>query len=171
MLFVKCRPALYRFSAGSEGTHFVYSYPRTDNEYTTELRITARTDTRATLFTDGSLHIIDIPAGGSATHKGQSSDRVTYGLENKGFELKSDFPITATVGSSSHDSEQSPDDMLLRPLSYNDTEYFIISFLGSSRSSSRGPQSFFSITAAEDDTDISIYENDGSSYSDQSLNR
>ena len=75
----------------------------------------------------------DLLAGGSITHKGDSSDKVTSGLENKGFELTSDDPVTAALGSSSHDSTHSPDDLLIRPLTLNDTEFFIISFFGINR--------------------------------------
>ena len=119
----------------------------------------------------GSMYIHNIPAGGSFTQKGDSSERVTYGLENKGFEMRSDYPVTATLGGSSHSNTHSPDEMLLRPVTANDTEFFIISFLGISRSSSGFPQSFFMITATEDNTSVSILDNDGNSYSDHILER
>ena len=149
----------------------MYSFPRTFEEYSTELRITARTDTRVTLSIDGLMYVYDIAARESATHKGESSDRVTSGLENKGFELISDYPVTATLGSSSHDSISSPDDRLLRPITPTDTEFFIISFLGSTESGSRAPQSFFTINGAEDDTSVSISDEDGEHFADITLNR
>ena len=113
----------------------------------------------------------DLPAGGSITHKGDSSDRVTSGLENKGFELTSDDPVTVTIGSSSHDATTSPDDFLVRPLTSNDTEFFVISFLGSTTSDYYFPQSFFTITAADDNTTVFIFDNDGESYSEQILDK
>ena len=164
--------ACYFFPAGgSEGTRFVFSFPRTSNEYTTEIRIASRVENRVSLSTDGFLLAYDLLAGGSVTHKGVSYTRVTSGLENKGFELTSDYPVTATLGSSSHDSTRSPDDRLLRPLTSDDTEFFIISFLGSAVSDHGFPLSFFTITAADDDTSVSIFDSDGEIYSDQVLNR
>ena len=149
----------------------MFSFPRTYNESTTEIRIASRVENRVSLSTDGSLLAYDLLAGGSITHKGDSSTRVTSGLENKGFELTSDYPVTATLGSSSHDSTHCPDDRLLRPLTSDDTEFFIISFLGSAVSDADFPLSFFTITAAEDDTSVSIFDSDGESYSEQILNR
>ena len=158
-------------TGGSEGTNFVFSFPRTYNEYTTEIRITSRVENRVSLSIDGFMYVYEIPARGSVTHKGDSSTRVTSGLENKGFELTSDYPVTATLGSSSHDSTHSPDDRLLRPLTSDDTEFFIISFLGSAVSDADFPLSFFTVTAADDDTSVSIFDSDGQSYSDQVLDR
>ena len=131
----------------------MFSFPRTYNESTTEIRIASRVENRVSLSTDGSLLAYDLPAGGSITHKGVSSTRVT------------------SLGSSSHDSTRSPDDRLLRPLTSGDTEFFIVGFLGSTVSDADFPLSFFTITAAEDDTTVSIFDSDGESYSDQVLNR
>ena len=109
--------------------------------------------------------------GSSASYVGDFSQRVTSGLEDKGFELRSDAPVTITIGCSQYRDQHSPDDMLLRPLSADDTDFMITSFLGSTTSSSNEPLSFFVITAAEDDTTITIYDNDNQIDIIQTLNR
>ena len=107
---------------------------------------------------------------GNATYMGDKSQRVTYGLEDKGFELRSDVPVTVTIGCTDYTDRLAPDSMLLRPLSAEDTDFVITSFMGST-SSSYEPWSFFSITASEDDTTIDIYDNNRDSYTTQLLNK
>ena len=102
---------------------------------------------------------------------GDSSQRVTHGLEDKGFELISDTPVSVTIGCPDYTDRYAPDNMLLRPLSADDTDFVITSFIGSSTSPSYEPLSFFSITASEDDTTIDVYDNNRDSYTTQLLNK
>ena len=102
---------------------------------------------------------------------GDYSQRVTYGLEEKGFELTSDVPVSVTIGCTDYEDQLASDAMLLRPLSAEDTDFVITSFIGSNTSPDAYPQSFFSITASEDDTTIDIYDNNGDSYTTQILNK
>ena len=160
------------FSAGSEGTHFVFSFPLGNTEYTfeTEIRITSREDTNVTLHSATSNDLITVPGGGYATYVGDPSQRVTHGLEVKGFELISDTPISVIIGCPDYSERHAPDNMLLRPLSADDTDFVITSF-STGGGISPAPLSFFSIAASDDDTIISIYDSNGDSYTTQSLNR
>ena len=108
---------------------------------------------------------------GNATYVGDSSQRVSYGLEDKGFELRSDVPVSVTIGTTDYRHQYAPDSMLLRPLSADDIDFVITSFIGSTTGSTYEPWSFFSITASEDDTTIDIYDNNRDSYTTQLLNK
>ena len=161
------------FSAGNEGTHFVFSFPLGSTEYTfeTEIRITSREEARVTLLSATSNDVIIVPGGGRATYVGDPSQRVRYGLEDKGFELRSDSPVSVTIGSPDYSNIYSPDNMLLRPIAAGDIDFVITSFVGSYRGTQYAPLSFFSITASDDGTTISIYDNNGATYTTQSLNK
>ena len=124
-----------------------------------------------TLLSAVSQQVIQVPAGGSATYVGDTSDRVTYGLEDKGFELTSDTPVSVIIGCPDYSERFTPDAMLLRPVSAEDTDFVITSFIGSSTSSSRQPLSFFVITASDDDTTIEIYDNHGNINTTQLLTK
>ena len=123
-----------------------------------------------TLSSVNTLDVIMVPAAGSATYTGDFIHRVTYGLEQKGFLLTSDTPVSVTIGCPDNSDQHAPDNILLRPLSADDTEFVITSFIGSSTSWYEKPQSFFSIAASEDNTNISIYNNDGDIHTTQILN-
>ena len=161
------------FVAGNEGTHFVFSFPPgwISKSFETEIRITSREKAQVTLLNTTSENVISVPSGGNAIYVGDSSERVTHGLEDKGFELTSDTPVSVTIGCPDYRDATAPDSMLLRPLSADDTDFVITSFKGSSSSSSSKPQSFFAITASEDDTTIDIYDNNRDSYTTQLLNK
>ena len=139
--------------------------------FETEIRITSREGCNVTLLSALSQEVIEVPAGGSATYVGDTSDRVTYGLEDKGFELISDTPISVIIGCPAYSERYAPDSMLLRPISSDDTYFVITSFIGSPSSSSNAPMSFFSITASEDDTTIEIYDNHGNINTTQLLTK
>ena len=124
-----------------------------------------------TLISATSNDVINVPSRGYATYVGDNSQRVTHGLEDKGFELTSDAPISVIIGCPDYTHRYAPDNMLLRPLSAGDTDFVITSFIGSTTGSSYAPLSYFSSTASNDDTTISIYDNNGDSYTIQSLNR
>ena len=159
------------FPAGSEGTRFAFSFPRAHKaSFDTEIRMTAREAATVTLSSVNSIDVIMVPAAGSATYTGDFIHRVTHGLEQKGFLLTSDTPVSVTIGCPDNSDRYTPDNILLRPLSADDTEFVIASFIGSSRGHYEKPQSFFSIAASEDNTNISIYDNDGDIYSTQILN-
>ena len=159
--------------AGSEGTHFAFSFPLGNTEFTyeTEIRITSREEANVTLLGVTLSDVIIVPGRGYTTYVGDPSQRVVHGLEDKGFELKSDTPVSVTIGCPDYDDQFAPDSMLLRPLSADQTDFVITSFIGSRTGYSYAPLSFFSITASDDDTTISIYDNNGASYTTQSLNR
>ena len=162
---------LWCFSAaGSEGTQFVFSFPRGGlASYQTEVRITARKEATVTLTDATSQDVFEVPTGGSATYTGDLSQRVTHGIEEKGFKLTSDAPVSVVIGCPDYSDPLSPDDMLLRPLSADDMDFVITSFAGSATPSSE-PLSFFSITASENDTTVSIYNNGGEVYASEVLN-
>ena len=162
------------FSAGSEGTHFVFSFPLGNiynTNYETEIRITSREGANVTLLSATSNDVTLVPSGGHTTYVGDPSERVEHGLEDKGFELISDTPVSVIIGCPDYSNRYAPDNMLLRPLSADDTDFVITSFIGSTYGVARAPLSFFSITASDDDTSVSIYTNNGVSYTTQSLNR
>ena len=164
---------MHVFSAGSEGTHFVFSFPHghADFSFDTEIRITSREEVNVTLISKLSQDVMVIPSRGHVTYVGDPSQRVRHGLEDKGFELISDSPVSVIIGSTDYSNKYSPDNMLLRPLSAEDTDFVITSFLSSTLGSAYAPLSFFSIAASDDDTTIQIYDNSREIYTTQSLNR
>ena len=135
------------------------------------MRITAREEAQVTLLNTTSENVISVSSGGYAIYMGNATERVTRGLEDKGFELISDTPVSVTIGSTLYSDGVAPDHMLLRPLSSDDKDFVITSFLGSITASSDYPLSFFAITASEDDTTIDIYDNTGDVNRTQLLNK
>ena len=130
-----------------------------------------REEANVNLSSITSQDTINVPRGGYTTYVGDPSQRVTHGLEDKGFELISDAPVSVIIGCPDYSDRWAPDAMLLRPVSAEDTDFVITSFIGSNTYSSPAPLSFFIIMASEDSTTISIYDDNRASYTTQSLNK
>ena len=105
--------------------------------------ISSQVETTVILQQEFETWEIYIPGGGATKHTLSTSDRVIDGLETKAFEITSDVPVTVYLGTNSQ-STRTPDDILLKPIHDDDTEFVITSYLGESVASSR-PGSFFMI--------------------------
>ena len=90
-----------------------------------------------------------------------TSDRVTHGVKTKAFEITSDVPVTVYLGSNRQASDRVPDDILMKPINDDDTEFVITSYLGESTGDNI-PGSFFMIIPEQSGTRIDVfkYEND-----------
>ena len=140
----------------SENTYFVFSLPRSWEDHECEVKVTARSEARVTLTGKVRSEVISISAGSFGTFSLGSQERVTYGVEEKAFEITSDNPVTVIIGSKVHTNERTEDEILGRSPGQNDTMYYIVSRIGNS-ASAYYPLSFFSVAATEDDTDLDIY--------------
>ena len=97
----------------------------------------------------------------SITYSVSHNDRVTYGVESKGFVLTSDEPVSVYIGTEYQQSYRIPDEIIIRPVTSDDTEYIISSYPGTG-SSGGSPGSYFIITSQYDDTSVQMFsfEND-----------
>ena len=86
--------------------------------------------------------MISVPGRGYVTYVGDPSQRVIHGLEDKGFELTSYTPVSVIIGCPDYSDRFAPDNMLLRPLSAENTDFVITSFIGSTTSEYYKPHSF-----------------------------
>ena len=90
--------------------------------------------------------------------------RVTNGVENKGIEVTSDEPVSVHIGTLYQYSYRIPDDIMVRPITADDTEYIISSYPGTSSGSSSTylPNSYFMIIPQFDESLVEVFsfEND-----------
>ena len=90
--------------------------------------------------------------------------RVTTGVESKGLEVTSDEPVSVYIGTEYQQTYYIPDEIMVRPITADDTEYIINSYPGTSSSSSSTfwPNSYFVIIPQFDESLVQVFniEND-----------
>ena len=132
------------------------AFPSDIYDLTPEVRVTAREETDVQLRGDNIDDSYTVGAGESAILTMSAEDRVSIGVEDKGFELTSDLPVFVTVGTQDHTSPRTTDEVSGRAMNANDVDFYVISYLGDHTSSSGPPLSFFSIVASNDGTEVNI---------------
>ena len=78
-------------------------------------------------------------------------------METKAFEITSAVPVTAYLGANSHTSNRAPDDILMKPIGDDDTEYVISCYLGE-LTGTVIPGSFFMIIPQQPGTRVEVYK-------------
>ena len=83
--------------------------------------------------------------------------RVTNGVESKGYELISDDPVSVYIGTEYLRSYRIPDEIMVRPITADDTEYIVSSYPGTSSSSSYWPNSYFMIIPQVNESLVQVF--------------
>ena len=108
----------------------------------------------------GSTAIFWVGDNSSVKFNVHNDQRVTEGVEFKGYVLTSDDPVSVHIETEYQADYLVPDTIMVRPVADDDKEYIISSYLGTSTSTDTWPGSYF--IPKYDDTLVQIfkYEND-----------
>ena len=139
----------------------MFAIPPTHTAFVPYIVISSQVETTVTLHQDQESWEIYVPGGGATRHNLSDSDRVVGGVETKAFEITSDVPVTVYLGTNRQASHRVPDDVLVKPINDDDTEFVITSYLGKSTRTTR-PGYFFMVIPKQHATLVAIlkYEND-----------
>ena len=85
--------------------------------------------------------------------------RCTEGIEHKGITITGSEPFTVYLTNADYTHETNPGSTILRPISENIEDVYLVNYLNGS-SSSR-PHSFYMVVADEANTDVAVYKYDG----------
>ena len=121
----------------------MFAIPPTDTENVPYIVISSQVETTVTLHQDQVTWEIYVPGGGATKHNLSDSDRVVVGVETKAIEITSEVPVTVYLGTNKHTSIRVPDNILMKPIHADDTEFVITSYLG--KSTGIRPGSFFMV--------------------------
>ena len=150
--------------AGTEDTHFVFAIPPSYDQQTPLITISVKKGTLVDLETELSSETLYIYENTSHTFPIADNMRVTNGVESKGIMVTSDEPVSVYIGTEKQTSYYIPDDIMVRPITSDDTEYIISSYPGTSSQSSSTywPNSYFMIIPQFDGSLVQVFnfEND-----------
>ena len=140
----------------------MFAIPPTRYKKDPYFTISSQVETTVTVHHDQESWEIYIPTGGATRHILSDSDRVVGGVEIKAFEITSEVPVTVYLGTLYHRSNRIPDDILMKPIHDDDTEFVITSYTGDEEKGEYRPGSFFMVIPKEHATFVIIlkYEND-----------
>ena len=141
----------------------MFAIPASYDERTPLVTVSAKKETFVNLQTNLSLarHYV----GDNSSHTFTVADiwRVSNGLESKGLEITSDEPVSVYIGTEMQ-WHRIPDDIMVRPITADDTEYIISSYPGisSGSSSEYWPNSYFMIIPQFDESLVQVlnFKND-----------
>lgn len=136
------------------GTSFIISIPRTGDDFDGLVRLTAQEEANVVIETATESREVVVPAMSEITEAFPMAQRVTFGLEAKGLMITSDNPISVHIDQPSWELDVA----MARPLAAEDTEFYIINYLGDSVTASFWPLSFYSVAASEDNTIVEIFD-------------
>ena len=144
---------------GTEDTHFVFAIPPSYHEHTPLVTVSVKKGTLVNLETELSSTSLYIYENTSHTFNISGNLRVTNGVETKGLEVTSDEPVSVYIGTEYQQSHLIPDDVMVRPITADDTEYIISSYPGTSShsSSTYSPNSYFMIISQFDDSLVQVF--------------
>ena len=150
---------------GLEGSHFIFAIPASYYDSTPIVIVSAKKGTFVNLKTLLSSATYYVNDNSSRTFiMDHNQLRVTNGVESKGLEVTSDEPVSVYIGTEYQRSYYIPDDIMVRPITADDTEYIINSYPGTSSSSSATywPNSYFMIIPQFDESLVQVFnfEND-----------
>ena len=159
----------------SEGTRFIFTYPPShNNNFIPYVQITAREATEVVVSTLGGSDIYFLEDSDFVMHYGVPADRVTSGVEEKGWEVSSTKPVSVQMGSADFHRDCLPEDTLLRPILPEATEFFVLSLLDNDNRhalTNESPFSYFSIVAYLDGTVVDVYDTSNQLYTSATLKR
>ena len=144
---------------GTEDTHFVFAIPPSYDQHTPLVTVSVKKGTLVNLGTELSSTTLYIYENTSHTFPIADNMRVTNGVESKGIEVTSDEPVSVYIGTEYHTSYYIPDDIIVRPITADDTEYIISSYPGTSShsSSTYWPNSYFMIVPQFDGSLVQVF--------------
>ena len=144
---------------GTEDTHFMFAIPPSYYTYSPIVTVSAKKRTLVNLVTEQSSDSYSVNDNSSHTFVLSNEIRVTSGVESKGVEVTSDEPVSVQIGIQSQASYYIPDDIMVRPITSDDTEYIISSYPGTGpgSSSSIWPNSYFMIIPTFDDSLVEVF--------------
>ena len=152
-------------ASGNEGKRFAFSLPPSDYDLHGELIFVARQDTDIIVtypfLVSDNIHVT---AGHTYHYQVDGLEfRCTEGIEHKGITITAAEPISVCLTNAIYTHETNPDSTILRPITENTEDVYIVNYLEGS-SSSR-PHSFYMVVANESNTDVSVYKHEGSGLS------
>ena len=145
---------------GTEHTHFMFAIPKTDDSsYPPIVTVSAKKGTLVNLVTEQSSDSYYVRDNSSYTFVLSNDIRVTNGVEVKGVEVTSDEPVSVQIGTQRQLSYLMPDEIMVRPITTDDTEYLISSYPGTPGSSSfvKPPTSYFMIISQSDESLVEVF--------------
>ena len=145
---------------GNEGTRFAFSLPPSAFDLDGELIFSAKQDTDI-LITYPLLisDAIQVTAGQTYHYRVDGLQyRCTEGIEHKGITITGSEPFSVYLTNADYTHETNPGSTILRPISENIEDVYIVNYLEGS-SSSR-PHSFYMVVADEANTDVAVYKHD-----------
>ena len=156
-------PIGYGGSMSNEGTRFAFALPPSASDVDGELILHARQATTVILtFPFLIYELIDLEAN-VVTHYQLSGPewRCTEGIEHKALTLTSSSPFSAHLTNAVYTQDSDPDSTILRPIPESLSDVYIVSYTESSTSAA--PMAFYMVVAYEEDTDVVVYKQEGSS--------
>ena len=150
---------------GTDDTHFVFAIPASYYDFAPIVIVSAKKGTFVNLkmlLFSATYYVND---NSSRTFiMDHNLRRVTSGVESKGIEVTSDEPVSVTIGTQYQQDYYIPDEIMVRPITADDTEYIINSYPGTSSSSSSThfPNSYFMIIPQFNESLVQVFtfEND-----------
>ena len=145
---------------GTEDTHFMFAIPGCYfSDYSPLVTVSAKKGTLVNLVTEQYSNSYSVSDNSSYTFVLSNEIRVTSGVESKGVEVTSDEPVSVQIGTEVQRHYYIPDDIMVRPITANDTEYIISSYPGTSSgtSSTFWPNSYFMIVPQFDQSLVQVF--------------
>ena len=137
----------------------MFAIPPSYDQHTPLVTLSVKKGTLVDLETEQSSTTLYIYENTSHTFPFADNMRVSNGVESKGIEVTSDEPISVYIGTEYQTSYYIPDDIMVRPITADDTEYIISSYPGTSSysTSTYWPNSYFMIVPQFDESLVQVF--------------